>query len=63
MGLLRPGLDDQAVCRKAAALGIAALPLSMCHLEKPKRPGLILGYGGTNARQIEAGVRQLARIL
>jgi GntR family transcriptional regulator/MocR family aminotransferase len=63
VGLLKPGLDDQAVSRQAAALGIAVLPLSMCHLEKPKRPGLILGYGGTDARQIEAGVRQLARIL
>ncbi len=63
VGLLKPGLDDRAISRKAAALGIAALPLSMCHLEKPKRLGLILGYGGTDARQIETGVRRLAGIL
>jgi len=37
--------------------------LSLCCLEKPKRPGLILGYGGTDARQIDAGMRRLSTLL
>ena len=63
VGLLARGTDDKAVSRKAAAAGLSALPLSMCCLEKPKRPGLILGYGGVDVREIETGVRRLAGIL
>jgi GntR family transcriptional regulator/MocR family aminotransferase len=63
VGLLPHGADDWAISRKAATMGLSAQPLSLCCLEKPKRPGLILGYGGIDARQIQAGVRQLARLL
>jgi len=63
VGLLPRGADDWAISRKAAAIGLSAQPLSLCCLEKPKRPGLILGYGGIDTRQIQAGVRQLAKIL
>jgi hypothetical protein len=30
-----------------------------CHLKKPSRGGLILGYGGTNAQEIQDGVKTL----
>ncbi len=63
VALLPRGADDGAISRKAAAAGLSVQPLSLCCLEKPKRPGLILGYGGTDARQIEAGVRRLAALL
>jgi len=63
VGLLRPGIEDAAVTRRAAENGISALPLSHCYMKKPSRGGLILGYGATNALQIHAGVRALKPIV
>jgi len=63
VALLPRGTDDKALSARAAAAGLSAQPLSLCCLEKPKRPGLILGYGGTDARQIEAGMRRLCALL
>jgi GntR family transcriptional regulator/MocR family aminotransferase len=59
VALLRPGIDDVAVSRAAARRGISATPLSACYLSPPPRGGLILGFGGTTARQIHDGVRKL----
>jgi GntR family transcriptional regulator/MocR family aminotransferase len=59
VALLPPGTDDVAVSRNAAQRGISAIPLSSCYLEPPTRGGLILGYGGANARQIHDGTRKL----
>ena len=63
VALLPRGADDWAISREAAAAGLSVQPLSLCCLEKPKRPGLILGYGGTDARQIVAGMRRLSTLL
>jgi GntR family transcriptional regulator / MocR family aminotransferase len=63
VALLPPGVNDIAVSRKAAELGISAMPLSSCYSKTPVRGGLILGYGGTDAQQIQDGVRKLATIL
>ena len=57
--LLRSGVNDVTVAQKAAQLGIAAQPLSSCCSKPPSRGGLILGYGGADARQLEDGVRKL----
>jgi GntR family transcriptional regulator/MocR family aminotransferase len=51
--------SDREVSIRAARDGIWAMPLSSCYLEKPSRRGLVLGYGGTSAREIEAAVRRL----
>jgi len=59
VALLPPGVSDVAVARKAAQMGISAQPLSSCYLKPPARGGLILGYGGADARQIHDGVRKL----
>jgi len=59
VALLPPGTDDVAVSRRAAEKGISAMPLSICYLNPPARRGLILGYGGANARQIHDGIRKL----
>ena len=56
---LPPGTNDIAVSRSAAQRGISATPLSTCYLRRPARPGLILGYGGANERQICDGIRKL----
>ena len=57
--LLARGSDDVAISKRAARSGISATPLSTCYMRPPARGGLILGYGGTNAREIRAGVRKL----
>jgi GntR family transcriptional regulator/MocR family aminotransferase len=59
VALLAPGVSDAAVARAAAELGISAMPLSACYLKSPARGGLILGYGGTDARQIHEGIGKL----
>jgi GntR family transcriptional regulator / MocR family aminotransferase len=61
--LLPPGLSDVAISKKAAEIGISAMPLSSCYLKTPVRPGLILGYGGTDASQIRDGMRKLRTII
>jgi len=63
VALLPLGVDDVAVARKAAKIGISAMPLSSCYLDQPVRSGLILGYGGTDPGQIRDGVRKLATLI
>ncbi len=57
--MLPSGINDVMISRKAARRGIAAMPLSTCYLKPPTRSGLILGYGGTNPRQINDGISKL----
>ncbi len=59
VALLPRGVSDVAVAKKAAKLGVSAQPLSSCYAKPPARGGLILGYGGIDARQIEEGLRKL----
>ena len=59
VALLPPGVCDLEVSEKAAKLGISAMPLSSCYAKPPERHGLILGYGGTDERQIHNGIRRL----
>jgi GntR family transcriptional regulator/MocR family aminotransferase len=59
VALLPPGVSDVAISRKADKLGISAMPLSSCYAKPPQRGGLILGYGGTDARQIRDGIGKL----
>ncbi len=59
VALLPPGVNDVTVSKKAAAIGISAMPLSSCYSKTPPAGGLILGYGGTDVRQIHDGVRKL----
>jgi len=59
VALLPPGVNDVTISRNAAQMDISATPLSTCYLKPPSRGGLILGYGGTNARQIYDGICKL----
>lgn len=63
VALLPPGVSDVEVSRKAAEVGISAMPLSSCYLKPPVRGGLILGYGGTDAQQIRQGMRKLRMLV
>jgi len=60
VALLPPGVSDVAISRRAAEIGISAMPLSSCYAKPPVRGGLILGYGGTDERQIQEGISKLA---
>ena len=59
-GWLPHGVDDVAVSRKAAELGVSVRPLSLCYLQPPERGGLILGYGGASVEEIPEAVRRLS---
>ncbi len=59
VALLPPAIDDVAVSREAARMGICAMPLSSCYMKRPTRGGLVLGYGGADARQIRDGICKL----
>jgi len=60
VALLPRGVSDVAISLRAAEIGISAMPLSSCYAKAPLVGGLILGYGGTDARQIHDGIRRLA---
>jgi GntR family transcriptional regulator/MocR family aminotransferase len=59
VALLPLGINDVSVSKVAAEMGISAMPLSTCYLKPPTRGGLILGYGGVDARQIHDGIQKL----
>ncbi len=59
VALLPPGVSDVMISKRAAEMGISAMPLSSCYAKPPLRGGLILGYGGTDARQIRDGICKL----
>ena len=61
--MLPSGMSDVEVSRRAAQRGVSATPLSTCYLRAPARSGLILGYGGTNPRQIRDAVFELSMSL
>ncbi|MGO4701381.1 MocR-like pyridoxine biosynthesis transcription factor PdxR [Dyella sp. 2RAB6] len=63
VALLPPGVDDVALSRRAAQVGVSARPLSLCYAEPPVRGGLIMGYGGADARALEEAVRRLKSCL
>jgi GntR family transcriptional regulator/MocR family aminotransferase len=63
VGWLPDGVDDEAVSRRAAAQGIAAVPLSAYTLAAHCQPALVLGYTALNERAIHSGIRRLAQAL
>lgn len=63
VALLPHGANDVAISTNAKEKGISVMPLASCYLKRCVRPGLILGYGGTDARQIDQGVRTLKTLL
>ncbi len=59
---LAKGTRDRALAERAALQGLWTMPLSSCYLGTA-RPGLVLGYGGTDVSEILDGVRRLRRVL
>ena len=50
-----------AVLGRAAAAGVALLPLSMYGVDRPTRPGVVLGYGAIPTERLDEGLRRLRR--
>lgn len=63
VGWLRNEADDTEACEQASVRGIVTLPLSSFCLERPRRGGLILGYGAIGNKQIREGAQLLAAAL
>jgi GntR family transcriptional regulator / MocR family aminotransferase len=61
--LLHSGVNDQALAGEAALKGLSVMPLSSCRIVPETRGGLVLGYGGLDARRAAEGVRKLQACL
>jgi GntR family transcriptional regulator/MocR family aminotransferase len=60
IGWLEETRDDQTASQVAAQVGIEAPPLSNYCIKRRQRGGVLLGYAGSDARQIRDGIRRLA---
>jgi GntR family transcriptional regulator/MocR family aminotransferase len=60
---LAHGSPDRRISMEAARQGLWAMPLSACYLGATVRPGLVLGYGGTDAAEIPDAVRRLRDVI
>jgi len=63
VGWLPDGVDAKAVSRRAAAQGIAVVPLSAYTLAARCPPALVLGYTALNEGAIHRSMRRLAHAL
>ena len=61
--MFREPVNDIALAVAMQDRGFAVSPLSNCYLAAGGRPGLIVGFAGANAGQIEEGVDTLAGLL
>lgn len=60
---LRDDIDDRAVAAAAVARGVAVRAVSPMYAPGTERPGLLLGFGGYRADDIEAAARRLATVI
>ncbi|WNJ98349.1 PLP-dependent aminotransferase family protein [Thalassospiraceae bacterium LMO-JJ14] len=65
VALIRPeaGISDADVADAAARAGVSVDPLSAFYLGTPDRNGLVLGYAGSETRDIKRSVEKLAAVI
>jgi GntR family transcriptional regulator/MocR family aminotransferase len=63
VAFLRDGTDDHEVVRRAALRGIHPSPLSSCSMGPGARPGLLMGFGGSDEPALRSAVRTLADLI
>jgi GntR family transcriptional regulator/MocR family aminotransferase len=61
--LLPDGVDDVEVVRRMTERGLTATALSTCYAGDARRSGLLLGFGGSDERALEAATRTLGEVL
>ena len=59
---LEDGITEEDVLRLAPGHGLDLKPLSFASVRHPQRPGFLLGFGGLDTAEIEAGVQRLVRL-
>jgi GntR family transcriptional regulator/MocR family aminotransferase len=62
MARLRPGVDDIAVARAAAARGVTIRPLSATYVAAAPVSALMLGFTGYDHAALQAGVDRLVSV-
>ena len=60
---LKPGVDDQAAAKAAAATGVDAIPLSTFSILPFQRHGLVLGHSAHEVDHIRLAVERLCAAL
>jgi GntR family transcriptional regulator/MocR family aminotransferase len=60
---LPDGRPDRETAERAAAQSVWAMPLSACYVSARPRQGLVLGFGGSSARELRDAVRKLAPLV
>jgi len=63
VAFLPEGTDDRAVVRAAAEESMYPTALSTCYANGASRPGLILGFGGSDERTLTNAIRHLAGVI
>jgi len=62
--LLPDAWNDREIAAQAARQSLWTMPLSACHLAGTgARQGLVLGFGGSEAAEIQTGVRRLRGVI
>ena len=61
--MLADGLDDLDIVRRLSERRVTAVALSTCYAEGTGRSGLLLGFGGSDERQLLAATRVLGEVL
>lgn len=63
LALLPPGVDDRAVADELLKINVLGVPLSSYLAAPPARGGLVLGFGGIDETEIEAGIERIANVV
>ena len=61
--VLAEGIDEEAVAREAAKLGVGVYPAGPYHARPVARPGLVLGYSALDETAIVEGIRRLRQAI
>lgn len=63
VGYLSEGVSDVAASEAAREVGVRVAPLSEYAMKTPKRGGLLFGYAGYDAKEMEEALKKLAKVL
>jgi GntR family transcriptional regulator / MocR family aminotransferase len=61
--LLPPGTDDVEIAARSPALSVTLDPLTTCHMNRPQRGGLLIGYANLRVKEIPTLIRELRALI